>query len=182
MIETLAEPLSIPWAAHRRFHAPRLGGLAVERTVWTIAGPRAFGVGSPEDAELLDSDANGSRGGSPPVAETATVWRSSLDDAQVIAQYAGRSNSITLRYDSGETDPATGRLATILVFGAIAGSTVFLVRRGMLWEYFARWPYTFGIALGLAWWLWLTPSIVGLAIVLIVLIRQLTPWPRSLGR
>ena len=182
LTETVSEPFSLPWATHRRFNAPRLGGLTVERTVWTIAGPRAFGVGVPEDAELLDSDANNGRGGSPAIADTAAMWRSSLDDAQIIAHYAGRSSSIGLRYALGETDPIAGRLATVFAFGAIVGSTVFLLRRGLLWEYFARWPYAFGIALGLAWWLWLAPSVAGLAIVLAVLIRQLSPWPRSLGQ
>ena len=29
-----------------------------------------------------------------------------------------------------------------------------------------RWPYATGMALGLAWWLWLSPSVLGLGIVL----------------
>ena len=30
-----------------------------------------------------------------------------------------------------------------------------------------RWPFTFGILLGTAWWLWLVPSVLGLAIILL---------------
>ena len=57
-----------------------------------------------------------------------------------------------------------------------------LIRRGLLGNWFARWPYVFGVGLGLAWWLWLSPSAVGLLIVLAVLLRRFLPWEGSPGR
>ena len=180
--EAPGEPLSLPWAAHRRFHAPRLGDLPVERTLWTIAGPRWFGLGTPEDAEPAEPPPTAARGEPPAVAEMAAMWQSSLDAAQVVAQYAGDPDSLALRYVPEEADPLPGRLAAIAVFGSLAGLAVVLLRRGTLRERFARWPYAFGTALGLAWWLWLWPSIAGLAIVVIILARQFVPWPAGRGR
>ena len=37
--------------------------------------------------------------------------------------------------------------------------------RGLLGELFRRWPHLICVAVGLAWWLWLWPSIFGLLIV-----------------
>ena len=51
---------------------------------------------------------------------------------------------------------------------SVVGLAALLIRRGLLWNWFARWPYLFGVGIGLAWWLWLSPSAVGLLIVLAV--------------
>ncbi len=80
-------------------------------------------------------------------------------------------NGIAARMLVPEPDPWPGRLLTGAVWAALAACAVPLVRRGTLRYCFARWPYVFGVALGLAWWLWLRPSILGLAIVLAVLFR-----------
>ena len=48
-------------------------------------------------------------------------------------------------------------LACVVAAGAIPDRLTATLR---------RWPYAAGMALGVVWWLWLWPSIVGLAIVL----------------
>jgi hypothetical protein len=47
------------------------------------------------------------------------------------------------------------------------------LRRGRLVEWFTRWPHAIGVAAGLAWWLWLSPSILGWGIVLVSLAASL---------
>jgi hypothetical protein len=173
-METLRRPIPLVWATRRVFHAPRLGDLPIERTVWTIAGPRSVGIGDPEDAELIESEP-ASEGGSPTAAETAALWPRSLDNAQTVARYAGHADSITLRYAPVETNGWLARLAAVCLIGLLAVGAVALVERGALWYSFARWPYAFGVALGLGWWLFLRPSGLGLLILLAVLAAQFLP-------
>jgi hypothetical protein len=173
-METLRRPIPLVWATRRVFHAPRLGDLPIERTVWTIAGPRSVGIGDPEDAELIESEP-ASEGGSPTAAETAALWPRSLDNAQTVARYAGHADSITLRYAPVETNGWLARLAAVALIGLLAVGAVALVERGTLWYTFIRWPHAFGIALGLGWWLFLRPSGLGLLIILAVLAAQFLP-------
>jgi hypothetical protein len=173
------------------FHAPSLGNLPVERTVWTIAGPRSFGIGKPEDAEPAEpepaADAGGSSaaGRASPAAKTAALWQGSVDDAQSVGRYAGHGDSLTLRYAPIEADGWLARLAALLAIALVAAGIAALVERGVLGHLFARWPCAFGVALGLGWWLFLRPSALGLAIVLAVLAVHFIPrrllTPLSLG-
>ncbi len=39
-------------------------------------------------------------------------------------------------------------------------------------DWVQRWPNIAGIVLGIAWWLWAAPSVLGLAIVAAILVRQ----------
>lgn len=179
------------WTTRRRFSAPKLGDLPIEQTEWTIAGPQSSGVGVAEglgsaQTEVITPDLQAAAPDSSAYlaavgSEAALQWQASLDDAQAVARYSipGAADSITLSYDRAEESPWLGRTAAIVVFGSLAGLAVFLVCSGTLWHCFARWPYVFGIAAGLAWWLWLAPSILGLVIVLAVLLRQFIPWPRA---
>jgi hypothetical protein len=48
----------------------------------------------------------------------------------------------------------------------LTGLAVVGLVRGTLTETLRRWPHATGLVLGLAWWLWLSPSVVGLGIVL----------------
>jgi hypothetical protein len=40
---------------------------------------------------------------------------------------------------------------------------------------FSRWPHLPGVVIGLAWWLWLSPSSVGWLIVAVFLVSSLRP-------
>ena len=56
----------------------------------------------------------------------------------------------------------------------LALMAVLLAQRStLLSEWLVRWPYVAGSLLGLAWWLWLTPSLLGLAILLACLAGSL---------
>jgi len=58
--------------------------------------------------------------------------------------------------------------------------TVVGMVRGLFSTLLCRWPCALGVASGLAWWLWLWPSVLGWGIVLISLAASFrSGWKRS---
>jgi len=110
------------------------------------------------------------------------LWRRSLDPRQTTFRcaFSQRSPSIAVVYQRAET----GRwLADLLPAGGLlllTALTVVGLRRGTLAEWFKRWPVAFGVALGLAWWLWLQPGVLGWVIVAASLAASaLSGWKHS---
>ncbi len=68
--------------------------------------------------------------------------------------------------------------------GWLALSILFAVglRRGTLIESFQRWPQAVGMIVGLLWWLWLSPSLLGLVLVVACLASSLRTGWRSISR
>ena len=62
------------------------------------------------------------------------------------------------------------RLAVALAGASIVGLLFWLGSRRSVRGLVARWPYWSGVVIGLLWWLMLTPSLVGWAIVAACLI------------
>ena len=102
-----------------------------------------------------------------PTDDPLELWRRSLDPRQTAFRctFWERSPSITLVYRRAEAGrwhpdllPAGGLLL-------LTGLMVVGLRRGTLAEWFKRWPAAFGVAVGLAWWLWLQPGVLGWVIV-----------------
>ena len=101
-----------------------------------------------------------------------------MAEDQATVSYAATSgtvDAIALDYRPIEAQSWLPRLAGIAGFLVAVGLAALLFRRGLLGNWFVRWPYVFGVGIGLAWWLWLSPSVVGLLIVLAVLLRQHLP-------
>lgn len=69
----------------------------------------------------------------------------------------------------------------LAAMAAVAATVLFLlVSRGPLGTWIVRWPHAVGVLVGLAWWLWLTPSLLGWAIVLASVVTALRmPWRPS---
>jgi hypothetical protein len=80
------------------------------------------------------------------------------------------------RSDGGRSDVAMRLFASICL--AIA-TTVFCVaqRRGWITDFFFGHPQLAGVLVGLAWWLWLTPSLFGWIIVIVSLIPSVRHFP-----
>jgi hypothetical protein len=116
------------------------------------------------------------------VDDPARLWQRSLHDRQSSTRcmVPGRSDSLTLRLRQVQTDGLPYRL-----LGAVslaAGTVLVLVglRRGTLAECCRRWPQAIGVVAGLAWWLCLQPSALGLVIVLASLAASLlSRWAHS---
>ena len=171
---------SSPTALTRQcsFHAPKLGDLPFERIAWTIASPRDLqpaiahaGLNSP----LPASSANPASGDIP------ARWQRFVEEGHAVSYTtSGTQDTITLDYRPIAAQSWLARLAGIAGFLVAVGLAALFIRRGLLGNWFARWPYLFGVGCGLAWWLWLSPSAVGLLIVLAVLWRQLLSWRRRL--
>jgi hypothetical protein len=68
-------------------------------------------------------------------------------------------------------------LRTILAVSILGGSVLMclVLRMPTVTEWLARWPYLVGVLLGITWWLFLTPSMLGLFIVLACVIGSLRP-------
>ena len=107
------------------------------------------------------------------------MWQGAVDEAQVVARYTfdGGRDTLTFRYNLIDSEQWAGRLVAAAVYLSLIAAAAYLLRRGTLSQCFARWPHAFGIVLGLAWWLWLWPGVIGLLIVLLVLLHQFIPRP-----
>jgi hypothetical protein len=87
----------------------------------------------------------------------------------------GPSDNLVIAYGHrGPTDllPRAVLAATCLCLTALL---IFMTRAAALREWLARWPYVVGVAIGCVWWLWLTPSLLGLCIAMVCVIGALRP-------
>ncbi len=159
--------------------APRIGDLPLETISWIIAAPRGLEPllaeegGSSAKQEVLFSDDAG---------DLAAEWRQFAANSghAVSRTFDGNTNSIDVSFR--ETHQSTwnwwGAVAAIVTMVFV----VSLLRRGLLQDWARRWPNLAGIVLGIAWWLWASPSALGLAIVAAILVRQVIfRWRRSYG-
>ena len=63
-----------------------------------------------------------------------------------------------------------GRIAASLCLAGIVGLFIFGLRRGTWPTILKDRPYAVGIAAGLAWWCWLSPSILGLTLSVLMIV------------
>ena len=118
------------------------------------------------------------------IEEPAELWLSALDRPQAVLRLAagGGPDSISLLCRQSQPVPPISRLAGVLGVVAFTVLGAWAVRRPLFCEVLGRWPYAFGVAIGLAWWLWLAPSVVGWGVVLLSLLAALRSATRRRGR
>ena len=117
-----------------------------------------------------------------PVGDAVESWSSLLDRPEEVSRlsFEGNTRAITVAYietESGWLSRRLGLASMVLTFVLMLGLAL---HRGLLGEFFCRWPHLVCVLLGLAWWLWLWPSIIGLLIVAVSLASLLrSPWKAS---
>jgi hypothetical protein len=153
------------------FPSPRLGDLPVDSTTWTVAAPRGM--------EAIAADVGGKSIAPNPTtndaSDLAADWRRFAADSGIAVSYtaSGSPDSMFIGYRESDTSNWHWRLAAAIALIAVAIPAVTLVRCRPPMEWLFRRPIVVGIVLGLTWWLWASPSALGLALVAAILVRQL---------
>jgi len=113
----------------------------------------------------------------PTAADAADLWTWSLGPHQSIERFAfrGGGSTLTLNYRRAQPGRIGSALLTIFGLAVSVGLLLWGLQRATLTELLKRWPGALGVAVGLGWWLWLSPSILGWGIVLASLAASI--WP-----
>ncbi len=109
------------------------------------------------------------------------LWQASdLTNCSAAGYYVhGFSPALGLTIPHAEPSAWSVRLAVALAGASIVGLLFWLGSRRSVRGLVARWPYWSGVVIGLLWWLMLTPSLVGWAIVAACLIGAVWPGFRT---
>lgn len=91
---------------------------------------------------------------------------SSTAPAVVRCAIEGQAETLTLDCRPIVRDRFSQRLGMAAGLILLAGLAAVGLAVGRMTEPWQRWPHITGVLIGLAWWLWLSPSIVGLGIAL----------------
>src|SRR5262249_30900287 len=99
----------------------------------------------------------------------AELWTEVFTPAHATtrAAFVGKAQDISIAYSHAETANVLTRwlaASGILVFAGVWFASP--GRRSRVMDALRRWPHLAGVLVGLAWWLWLAPSIVGLALAI----------------
>jgi hypothetical protein len=107
-------------------------------------------------------------------------WKHSTDGLGAPVCYVGGGNtSLTIQYRRVAGDEWSRRLGMVFALGGLAVCVAIGWRRGIIPHCLREWPHGVLMILGIAWWLWLWPSILGLLITLggLVAVARRFPWP-----
>jgi hypothetical protein len=120
-----------------------------------------------------------------PVDQPSQFWQFARPTSRppLAVLFSGRSVELEVVGGAALWSDWPLRLLATLGIVALVASMLALVR-SRFWPAVSRWRYLAGAALGLAWWMWLTPSILGCLIVVLFLaaaIRERAPPPREPG-
>jgi hypothetical protein len=125
----------------------------------------------------------------PTAATRDELWAATFRSAfnQAFYRYAGPAPQLALTYRAAQTGDVLPRwlLAAGLLGVAVAAAFVAPSGRlpakvlGLLSHWASGYPHAILAALGLAWWLWLNPSFVGLVIVVLSVYLAIRPTYKS---
>ena len=104
------------------------------------------------------------------------VWQTVVAGSDILTRFEGSQTELELVYPGIRRSSDFGlRFLVGLGWLLAAGCGWHLLRKGILGEWWARWPYVAGVCLGLAWWLWLRPSLLGLVIMALSALAAVVP-------
>jgi hypothetical protein len=101
--------------------------------------------------------------GTVAVRPAGELWDWATRSVPGLTTFIVQGESSTLNFDRRD-DATAATLIRVLAAAALlllAGLLAYGIRRGRLSDWFWRWPRACGVAFGLAWWLWLSPSFLG---------------------
>ena len=98
-------------------------------------------------------------------AEPHTVWDRSRSSQSSLTFVASKGASIEMTYDPSDKDDRRARTTNAVALVAACIAFVMLCRFGNLVVLYQQYPFAVGVIAGMAWWLFLAPSIVGLFLV-----------------
>ena len=89
--------------------------------------------------------------------------------APTIARFAssGERESLTVQFPGMASDAIGSVVGRWILVVVALGGILFCGRNPGLLDFLGRWPFAWGALGGIAWWLWLSPSIVGVLIMLL---------------
>ncbi len=97
------------------------------------------------------------------------LWLWTLEQPQSVVRFVSdqAGDAITLVYRKPTDGEQAWRLVAAAGLALATAVLVWAVRRGIAAPVLRQWLPLWGIAAGVAWWLWLTPSILGLVLMLV---------------
>ena len=152
----------------RTFDAPRLGELPVERTLWTVVAPPTHEPDEPSETEAAGELGESVSVETPSDNETAELWAWTLgrEGQTVRREVKGAMEPITVHYRLAETSWREARLPIVLGLCVLLVVLSLKPIRSVLGNLVVKRPYLAGVLLGVAWWLFLSPSALGWIIAL----------------
>jgi len=167
--------------------APRLGKLAARTTLWRVSGPLGYAIHATTAGAVPVADASGAGplegvlmelGGfdDSRTAPGGDVASQGASQAQFLVE--GPAPDLDVLFQPVAPPWSPGRLVAGLAVVAFAGLVAFGARRKAIGAWGRRWPICVGIGIGLFWWLFLKPSLLGLALIALVLWAQ-ARWARA---
>ena len=87
-------------------------------------------------------------------------------------------NSVAQTYALAEPARPPRRIAAAIGLIILTVVAVWGARVRSLWQMAGRWPHAIATVVGLAWWLWMRPSVLGWVIMLVSLGGWLLAWQR----
>jgi hypothetical protein len=114
--------------------------------------------------------------------EAGDLWRWAFRQGRqpTRAMYEGAAPTLELEYPRAAVGDLPGRLAGALLIGLGGLGLALALRRRVAADLPWRWPHALGVAAGLFYWLYLSPSLVGWLIVAASLFTALRgPWRRG---
>jgi hypothetical protein len=167
----------VPWA--RRYAACRARALRWQAASAlgsdeSSAALDAVDVQQEEIAQRLDVGELKSQAESESLrtVELAHVWRIASDRSRATGRgtFPGTRDRIQVHHRLEANDTTTERLAAVIVLVAIVVIAFLLLPHPLFANGIGRYPQLLGVFLGIVWWLWFAPSLLGWIIVLLSLL------------
>lgn len=117
------------------------------------------------------------KSGSSKASEPVDVWRIALDRSAPThhCAFSGARETIEFRHTTDVKGTGAERWAAAAVLLGITVLCLVTLPNPSLEHCLRRYPQLLGIPLGMVWWLWLTPSLLGLIILLLAGLGSIGP-------